>query len=622
MSMSKKVKSFRRKAGKLSLFFALAMGFPAFAAETYSYEEDGKAYVVTVPTNETATLSAEAVAVLQANVITNFYKRGAGRLFITDITTNFTGHFWIQEGILTSKPTLAAINVGNRENLTMGKLASEANGGGAIHVCEGASFSVDDRACTVQYGSHIDQKTVYFGGTGYGGLGALTILSGESTQMNLYNEWGRNMIMTSDALVHNHSSYLAGFAGFNGTLDMNGHNLTLAGDTYNGGIYIKIAESEAGRESRLGDITVASSCFNMTGYGCWFGSGTSYTNHTMRIKSGARLILNNWYNSAYGRLVLEDGSMIQLNDASRTKADPDTYHQWAGDVVAGTTNYITVAPASGSQNRYLQYSGRILGYGFFLKKGTRLILRYHHDSVTDWTKYSQDPRPNCFTGGIVAPEGSDVSVWGGNLLPTTVDLVLSNSSFTVNNGLTYRLPPLRCSGTCKFLGKMDNINDPGTRDKRQYYPTLQFYQGGIGQFSTNVAVSAFLGLPQIQAYPADTSEKPIYPCLFTSTGPDQFLIDKSWTIETEDVVAGDCLKFESGELKFSSGVRINVNGFAKGSMRHNGGRYKIADAAQVTFAGSKTVTIEDSKRWKFVVGDDGKSLYLDYIPFGTTVIMR
>ena len=619
MSMSKEVKSFRRKAGKLSLILALAMGFSAFAAETYSYEEDGKAYVVTVPTNETVTLSADAVAVLQANVITNFYKRGPGRLFITDITTNFTGHFWIQEGILTSKPTAAALNTGQHENLTMGKLASEANGGGAIHVCEGASFSVDERACTAQYGSQIDQKTVYFGGRGYDGLGALTILSGEASQMNLYNEWGRFMIMTSDALVHNHSSYYAGFAGYNGTLDMNGHNLTLSGDTVSGGIYIKIAESDAGRESRLGDITVTSS-LNMNGYGCWFGSGADYTNHTMRIKSGAKLILNNWNNAAYGRLVLEDESWIQLNDAPRTKSDPGTFHQWAGDVVAGTTNYITVTAASGASNRYLQYSGQISGYGFFLKKGTRLILKYHHDSVTDWTKYLTDPRLNCFTGGIVATEGSDVSLWGGNLLPTTVDLILSNSSFTVNSGGTYLMPPVRCSGMCKFLGKMDNMRDPGTRDHRQYYPTLQFYQGGIGQFSTNVAVSAFLGLPQIQPYPADTREQPVYPCLRVSTGPDQFLIAQSWTIDTEDVVAGDCLTLEGGEIKFSDGVNIYVTGTGNGSGPYR--RYKIADADTITFDGAKTVAIEDSRRWKFVVGEDGKSLYLDYIPFGTTVIMR
>ena len=51
-------------------------------------------------------------------------------------------------------------------------------------------------------------------------------------------------------------------------------------------------------------------------------------------------------------------------------------------------------------------------------------------------------------------------------------------------------------------------------------------------------------------------------------------------------------------------------------------RCKIAEAAAITFAGSKTVTIEDSLRWKFVVGDDGKSLYLDYIPYGTGITVR
>lgn len=605
---------------------AVALPLAVCAAATYSYEEDGEAYVVTVPTNETVTLSADAVAVLQANVITNFYKRGPGRLIISDVTTNFTGHFWIQDGILTSKPTLDAFDVGNRNNLTMGKLASEANGGGAIHVCEGASFSVDERVFPTTYGSHIDQKTVYIGGRGFGGIGALTVLSGEDRGLNIYNLWGRNMILTSDTLVYNHGASYVGFAGFNGTLDMNGHNLTVGGSS-TGGIYIRIAEAEAGRESRLGDITVEPPGFNMTGYGSWFGSSTAYSNHTMRVKNGARLILNNWYNSAHGRLVLEDGATIQLNDAQRETYNAmdgnfNTYHLWAGEVEAGTTERITITAADNSKNRYLQYTGRISGCGFLLKRGTRLIIRKHPTTPIQWQDYPTDPWPNCFTGGIVATEGSDVTVLGGNMLPATGDLVLSNSSFSVANGATYYLPAVRCSGKCKFLGKMDNDGKPGVRDKRQYYPTLQFYQGSIGQFSTNVAVTTFLGLPQIQAYPADTSAKPVHPYLAVSTGPDQFLIDRSWTIDTEDVVAGDCLTFESGEIKFSSGVNIYVKGSAKGSAKHNGGRYKIADAAQVTFAGSKTVTVDEPTRWKFVVGADGKSLYLDYIPFGTTVIMK
>ena len=499
---------------------------------------------------------------------------------------------------------------------------SEANGGGAIHVCEGASFSVNERAFPTTYGSQIDKKTVYLGGRGFGGIGALTVLPGEGRDLNIYNLWGRYMILTSDALVYNHSANYVGFAGFNGTLDMNGHNLTVGGAS-SGGIYIRIAEADPAKESRLGDITVEPPGFNMTGYGSWFGSSTAYSNHTMRVKNGAKLILNNWYNSAYGRLVLEDGAVIQLNDAPRSSYNAldgtlNTYHLWAGEVEAGTTERITITGAE--KNRYLQYRGRISGCGFFLKKGVRLILRYHENSVTDWTKYLQDPWLNCFTGGIVATEGSDVTVLGGNLLPVNVDLILTNSSISVRNGLTYLMPPVRCSGTCKFLGKMDNLNDPGTRDKRQYYPTLQFYQGSIGQFSTNVAVSAFLGLPQIQPYPADTSATPVQPYLAVSTGPDQFLIAKTWTIDTADVVAGDCLAFLDGEIKFSAGIKINITGV--GNRRAGARRYKIAEAAAITFAGSKTVTIEDSLRWKFVVGDDGKSLYLDYIPYGTGITVR
>ncbi len=601
------------------LTLALLAGVTAFAEATYTYEEDGKAYVVTVPTNETVTLSADAAAVLQANVITNFYKRGTGRLIMTSVTTNFTGHFWIEEGILTSYPQTDSMK--GSDNLTMGKIGTESSGCGAIHVMDGATFTVNGKNKKDSSGLSLD-KTMYFGGSGYDGIGALTILSGEAGGYSLLNLWGKYLIMTSDATVCNAGAGYAGLGGYFGTLDMNCHTLTLKGTS--GPIYEKFDTGDSaahrGRQERLGDVVIASQGLNMSNKANWFGYSTAYSNHTMTVKSGAKLILNKCSESAHGRLLLEDGASIQLNDCNRAgynalDGNLNTYHLWAGEVEAGSTSRITIIGAS--VNRFIQFRGRISGKGFFLKKGTRLILRKHDNSPAD---FSTDTWPNRFTGGIVATEGSDVTLLWGNILPTTGDLVLSNSSFSVRSGLTYVLPAVRCSGTCKFLGKMDNISNPGTRDNRQYYPTLQFYRGGVGQFSTNVAVTAFLGLPQIQPYPADTSSSPVEPHLNVSTGPNQFMIDKSWTIDTADVVAGDCFTLNGIQLKFSSGVKINVTGVGNGRGPYR--RYKIADAGSITFAGSKTVTIEDSERWKFVVGEDGKSLYLDYIPRGTMLIVR
>ena len=589
------------------------------AAATYSYEEDGKAYVVNVPTNETETLTAEAAAVLQANVITNFYKRGPGRLIMTSVTTNFTGHFWIQNGILTSFPQTDSMK--GSDNLTMGKIGTESSGCGAIHVMDGATFTVNGKNKKDNNGLTLD-KTTYFGGSGYDGIGALTILDGEAGGYSLLNLWGRYLIMTSDATVGNAGAGYAGFGGYYGTLDMNCHTLTLKGTA--GPIYEKLdtgtSDAQRGRQERLGDVVIASQALNMSNKANWFGYSTAYSNHTMTVKSGAKLIMNQCYEAAHGRLLLEDGASIQLNDCNRAGYNAlddklNTYHLWAGEVEAGSTSRITIAGAS--VNRYIQFRGRISGSGFFLKRGTRLILRKHDNSPAT---FSTDTWPNRFTDGIVATEGSDVTLLWGNILPATGDLVLSNSSFSVRSGLTYVLPAVRCSGTCKFLGKMDNINNPGTRDNRQYYPTLQFYRGGVGQFSTNVAVSAFLGLPQIQPYPADTSEKPIEPHLNVSTGPNQFLIAKSWTIDTADVVAGDCLTLDGGEIKFDKGVTINVKGVGNG--RGPARRYKIADAGVVTFAGTKTVKVDEPERWKFVVGEDGKSLYLDYNPRGFVMVVK
>ena len=613
MSMIRGGKPFRLQI----LAIAILTGVTAFAEATYSYEEDGKAYVVTVPTNETETLSADAVAVLQANEITNFYKRGTGRLIMTSVTTNFTGHFWIEEGILTSFPQASS----RSDNLTMGKIGAESSGCGAIHVKEGATFTVNGKNCTNSNGSSLD-KTTYFGGTGYDGRGALTVLSGEARGHSFLNLWGKYLKMTSDALVCNDAGYYVGFAGYNGTLDMNSHTLTL--NSSGNGVYEKIqvdsGSASRGRQERLGDVIIKTAALNMSCYANWFGYSNAYSNHTMTVKSGAKLILNHCQNSAHGCLALEDGATIQLNDAPRTEynaldANLNTYHLWAGEVTAGTTKRIKITGASA--NRYLQFSGRVSGCGFYLEKGVRLILRAHPNATGT---FSADTWANCFTGGVVATAGSDVTLLWGNLLPPTGDLVLSNSSFSVRNGLSYVLPAVRCSGTCKFLGRMDNIGYPGERENRQYYPTLQFYQGSIGQFSTNVAVSAFFGLPQIQPYPADTSATPVHPYLAVSTGPNQFLIDKTWTIDTADVVVGDCFRFAGGELKLSSGVKINIVGV--GNRRAGMRRYKIAEAAAITFAGFKTVTIEDSLRWKFVVGDDGKSLYLDYIPNGIEITIR
>ena len=216
------------------LTLALLAGVTAFAEATYTYEEDGKAYVVTVPTNETETLSADAVAVLQANVITNFYKRGPGRLIMTSVTTNFTGHFWIEEGILTSYPQTDSMK--SSDNLTMGKIGSESSGCGAIHVMDGATFTVNGKNRKDNNGLSLD-KTTYFGGSGYGGIGALTILSGETYGYSLLNLWGKYLIMTSDATVCNAGAGYAGLGGYFGTLDMNCHTLTLKGTS--GPIYEK-----------------------------------------------------------------------------------------------------------------------------------------------------------------------------------------------------------------------------------------------------------------------------------------------------------------------------------------------------------------------------------------------
>ena len=626
---------------KMSMYFASAtcavMASLAAIAATYDYsEEGGKALVVTVGSGDEDYLSDDAVAKLNANDVTNLYKRGDGRLIITNNTSSYTGHFWIQGGILTSKP-IAGVSVNGYENLTMGKVpatgAEDVAGCGAIHVCNGASFTVDCRGVNSDVATNIrlQDKTTYFEGQGFDNKGALTILNGENGGAGpIGNVFGGYLRMTGPATICNNINNWMGFSNYR-YLYMNRYTLTLAGASV--GVYEKLWAV-----SDIGDIVV-----NTPGLKCtrtmWYGtSGLADSNYTMRVKSGASLQLEarDSILPAFGTLLLEDGARILVNgESSRTEFDlysSSGYykHYWNGPLVLDTPGRIKIESAG---NYYILFGGKISGGGINLGQNARLILRKHDGAPNDFTL---DTNANDFTNGIFAAAGSDVTILWGNLLPENGgDLVLSNASFTVQNGQTYKLPGVRSYGICRFRGRMDNMNDPGERENRQYYPSLYFKcdDAGncIGQFSTNVVVTALSGLPTIEPYPADTSASPVYPSQATSTGPEKFVVMGSWSIDVSDAVAGRCLALSDGELRFASGVAINVNCDVPDSTVP--AEYKIAEADAIVFNGgfnpqtdvtfTSGVANASSDRWRFKVGDDGKSLYLVFKPAsGLTLIVK
>lgn len=636
----------------LSAFFhcacaAVAMSSPmATAAATYDYsEENGKALVVTVGSGYTDYLSDDAVAHLNANDVTNLYKRGDGRLVITNNTSSYTGHFWIQDGILTSKP-ITGVSLSGNDNLTMGKVPTSGEdvaGCGAIHVCDGASFTVDFRGVSagVAENLRLNNKTTYFDGAGFDGKGALTVLSGENNGAGpLGNHFGGYLRMTGDATIRNGINNWMGFSNQR-YLDMGGHTLTLEGASV--GVYENLWSA-----SNFGDVVVKT-----PGLYCnrsmWFGSSASDSNHTMRVKSDAFLRLNGCVNAAYGTLHLEDGAYINLTDSDRTVVmgpdsmtdlnmpsseygDTRSKHNWMGPVVLDTPGRIQVLQSDSANGRYLQIGGKISGGGIALAPGVRLILRKHVGAPGN---FSEDAYANDFTNGIFAAAGCDVTLMWGNLLPQGGgDLVLSNASFTVQNLLTYKLPHVKSYGTCKFLGKMDNAWAPGSiwdsvaggdlaRETRQYYHSLEFVPDDAGNcgglFSTNVVVSNLSGLPSISAYPSSAGENPVRPCLTTSTGPEYFTVVSNWNIKASAVVAGGRLSFPDGELRLghrSDKALVNVNCDVPDA--DEAAEYKIAEADSIVLNGGfnprSDVTFTGSDRWRFKVGDDGKSLYLVYRP--------
>ena len=611
----------------------------ASADVSYAYEENNKAYVATVPQDETAYLSEAAAGILNANSVTNFYKRGDGRLVITNNTSSFTGHFWIEDGILTSKP-VTGVSLNGNDNLTMGKVPEsdeDVAGCGAIHVCDGATFSVDFSGVSrsVAENLRLNNKTTYFEGSGFDEKGALTVLNGENNSAGpLGNHFGGYLRMTGNATIRNNINNWMGFSNQR-YLDMGGHTLTLEGASV--GVYEKLWSA-----SNFGDVVVKA-----PGLYCdrsmWFGSSVTDSNHTMRVKSGAYLRLNGCVNAARGTLHLENGSYVNLTGSDRTVVmgpssmddlnmpsseygDTRSLNNWMGPVVLETAGRISIMQSATANGRYLQIGGKISGGGIALDQNVRLILRAHPDVVAG----EGDSLLNDFTNGVFAAAGADVTLMWGNLLPQNGgDLVLSNASFTVQNGLTYKLPNVRSYGTCKFLGKMDNAWVPGAiwdpvtegdlaRETRQYYHSLEFVPDDAGNcaglFSTNVVASNLSGLPSISAYPASAGENPVRPCLTASTGPEYFTVVSNWNIKASAVVAGGRLSFPAGELRFGHKddgvVAININCDID-NLRESKS-YKIAEAGSIVFKGSRTVTFSgaNSDRWRFRVADDG--IYLAY----------
>lgn len=98
MKVAKKTIMGGRRIAALSVCTGyLLSGTTAMAAISYSYENDGKTYVLTVDSG-TNWLQEEHQTVLNKNEVTNLVKRGAGTLGVNGTARQFTGDVRIEEG--------------------------------------------------------------------------------------------------------------------------------------------------------------------------------------------------------------------------------------------------------------------------------------------------------------------------------------------------------------------------------------------------------------------------------------------------------------------------------------------------------------------------------------------
>ena len=137
--------------------FCLATGV-AMAAVEYTYENDGKTYVANVTSAETA-ISDEAIAVLDANEITNFAVRGSARLLVNKGSV-FTGDVYVATGIRFSAVNALGSGPG-RIYITKSKLATGQGGASASKL-----VSTIEKEVVFDCGTAWDQSTGIAGWSG------------------------------------------------------------------------------------------------------------------------------------------------------------------------------------------------------------------------------------------------------------------------------------------------------------------------------------------------------------------------------------------------------------------------------------------------------------------------
>lgn len=366
------------------------------AAAALSAFADEKQCIITVPSGETNYISSADIDLLNSNEVTNLVKCGDGVLAVKDVLGSYNGSVTVEGGTYRMEPE-------NRPNTACGALD-----GGPVIVKPGASLELK----TSVQNTYMAGKTIYFGGDGFNGTGALRV-SKETGADQQSATWGRNIIMTDHARVQNDMYYYASFVSGSMTLDMNGYTLTLATANtskeflFNGSLTF----------ANAGNIVAAPGGVNFTvDWRQMTGSA-----HELEVLNGARMVFNGTSAQASWTLRLRAGGSIR---ATGFPSSGNAWNNnWAGPIICEDPHLNRITSSNARYNIYLD--GRVSGSGFLVADPCVIHLRGGRYTSTK----------NTFTNGVVATGGSTVNLAYVYSMPSDYgSVVLTNATCGFTGG--------------------------------------------------------------------------------------------------------------------------------------------------------------------------------------------
>lgn len=408
------------KVGRILLIpaFGLMLVEAANGAE-YSYSESNRSlYVdVAVADGELPFDFANYGKYLIENLATNFVKRGDGTLVGGSDLSAYLGNIIVESGTYTYTT-----------NCALGRLAGE-NVCGSVYVKNGATL--DARPLKSIMGSSGQpwgwfNKRILFEGDGVDGKGALICTGDRSIDRMVFSS---NLVMTANAKMANLSNYSLYMSGgsYPMLLDMNGYDLTIAGD-------MQLAWG-CWNIRNPGNITTYAQLTIQNNYTAIDGDAT----HVLAVKNQRSLLFNKSAGQPI-RWTLDAREMSTLHVVDGGVAYNRTNcSYWSGPVLLGS-------------NRV--FVGLNKGYWFTLEgpiSGTGGLYVHSLDGMPG--QFNLMGTGSTFTGGVRVNQ-SAIAIWNDGALPYDgAALMVTNSTVLLPSvDDVYALPELSLHGESSVIG--------------------------------------------------------------------------------------------------------------------------------------------------------------------------